>query len=61
MALYSTHKNATPHMSSEANGIKIVQANSQDSRRQICNYCLHFSHFIHIQGSWYLTVFSVRI
>lgn len=60
-ALYSTHKKATSKTTSEAYGIDLLQSNSLDFTTQICNSCFYFSHFIHIQGSWYLTVFSLRI
>lgn len=52
-------KKATSKTAYEAYGI--LQCNSQDFTTQICSLCFHFSCFIHINGSWYLTVVSLWI
>lgn len=61
LCIAPTKKRLFQKTASEAFGIDFLQCNSQDFTTQICNSCFHFSRFIHIQGSWYLTVFSLRI
>ncbi|MEQ2213893.1 hypothetical protein XENOCAPTIV_022970 [Xenoophorus captivus] len=57
MVLHSTHKKATSKTASEMFGTDLLQCNS-------CNFTIQISVsafcFIHIEGSWYLLIFSVR-